>query len=121
MARPTIYDRPMTAAERMRRHRARKQEPQQRQPTVRELARQKRIPERSIYYAKVARSAWDRDFLVNYVEGKYRGRIGIQWLAEVAEHASAKALRAVREAIERDGGEAAHALWRKLIRRGARC
>lgn len=110
----------MTAAERMRRYRARKREPQQRTKTVRESARQIHVSERTMYYPRIALLGWDQDFLANYGAGKYRGRIGVQWLAEVAQYGSTQALRALRATIEREGSEAAHALWRRLIRRGAR-
>src|SRR5262249_37977729 len=129
MARPTIYHRPMTNAERMRRYRARKKEPQQpRLPTVRELAQGKLVPgnevsERTMYYCKVARTGFDKDFWYNYRTGKYRAGlqgIGIQFLAEVVQFGTIRAQQLVREAIERKDAATARALWRKLIRRGKR-
>ena len=125
MARPTIFDRPMTDAERMRRYRARKKEPQQpRPPTVREWAHERRVSERSVYYAKIASTGFDKNFWHNYVGGKYNDHIGhcigIQFLAEVVQYGTVRAQHLVREAIEREGDAAARALWRRIIRRGKR-
>jgi hypothetical protein len=115
----------MTNAERMRRYRARKKEPQQpRPPTVRERAQLRRISERTVYYANIASTGFDKNFWDNYVAGKYNDHIGncigVQFLAEVAQFGTVRAQQLVREAIEREGSAAARALWRKLIRRGKR-
>ena len=124
MARPTIYHRPMTDAERMRRYRARKHDPQPRPPTVREWAQRAKVSERTCYYSKIASTGFDKDFWHNYVGGKYNDHIGhcigIQFLAEVVQYGTVRAQHLVREAIEREGDAAARALWRRIIRRGKR-
>jgi hypothetical protein len=114
----------MTDAERMRRYRARKHDPQPRPPTVREQAQRIKVSERVLYYTKIALTGFDKAFWDNYRTGKYNNDIGncigIQFLAEVVQYGTVRAQHLVREAIEREGDAAARALWRRIIRRGKR-
>jgi hypothetical protein len=121
MARLTIYWRAMTDAERMRRYRAHKRDPQPRPPTMREQAQRAKVSERTLYYSQVAQTlGWGTKFWRNYVTDKYGDPVGIQFLAELAQYGTPRAQDLVRVAIERQGGNAARTLWRKLIRRGQR-
>jgi hypothetical protein len=119
MARPTLFDRPMTAAERMRLYRARKRGvvvAQSQRTTVRQLAEQDGISERLIYYvrafARYTLIEWDED-MVRFLGS--HGKIGIPFLAEVCRYGDAAAQTAVRDCIKQSGAAAGKALWRQLM------
>ena len=109
MARPSIHDEPMTAAERMRRHRANKRRgivltPREKLylAPIRVFApRVLRISPRQYYYDQaVKRHAlikWD-----DILAGKH-GKVGIEFLAEVCKHGDASAQRAVHNKIKKAG------------------
>ena len=140
MVRPTIFDRPMTAAERARRHRASKQTGERPPPTVAQLAQEHGISERVFYYGKsflrhslidwdlvpdrykvsVGKVDWDRlRAFLDYLDGRY-GKIGVVFFAEVCRHGDAKAQRMVRDRIKRDGIAAGRELWRELRHKTAK-
>ena len=111
----------MTAAERMRRHRANKRRgivltPREKLylAPIRVFApRVLRISPRQYYYDQaVKRHAlikWD-----DILAGKH-GKVGIEFLAEVCKHGDASAQRAVHNKIKKAGAAAGRALWQKLI------
>jgi hypothetical protein len=114
MARP-IFNRPMTAAERMRRYRARQRDGSPARITRRECAKIMGVSER-IYYAidqfqRYAAFRWHPDIIA----GKH-GRLGWHFLAIVCSHGSAAQQRLIHDTIRRDGATAGRATWRKLLR-----
>jgi hypothetical protein len=133
MARPTIFSEPMTSAERMRLHRARKRAP----PVVltaaelklavpmRRLARLLHCSERHCYhFAAFQRHSaikWSDDIL----NGKHGG-VGAEFLAEVCEHGDAAAQKAIRDKIMEAGAERAagapsgRPIWGHAPRRAGR-
>ena len=123
MARPTIFDRPMTAAERMRRYRERKRDGVQQPVTVREMIASSPygpVSERSVYYVR----AWHRDSLIKWHPDGLRGfldqhadelrPVSVAFLAEVCRYGDARTQRKIRDRINKAGISAGHALWRKL-------
>ena len=78
MARPTLFDRPLTAAERMRLHRARKRGVvvAQSQRTVRQLAEEIDVAERTLYYMR----AFERYRLIEFWGGKEDCSVSLRWL-----------------------------------------
>jgi hypothetical protein len=122
MARHTIYDQPMSPAERMRRYRARKKlwpiQPKTRDEAllpVKKFARFLRVSERQYFYHCVFRDhsliKWGDELL----NGKY-GKVGIHFLAEVCKHGDASAQRAIRNRIRKAGAAAGRELWLVLCR-----
>src|SRR4051812_2494422 len=119
MARPTIFERPMTAAERMRRYRARKRSGLPQPTTVRQLAAKARASERTVYYVK----AWARASLIKWHPNGVRGfldqhadeirPVSVAFLAEVCRHGDARTQRKIRDRMNKAGISAGHALWRK--------
>jgi hypothetical protein len=116
MARPTLYHRPLTAAARMRRYRARKAAGVTKPMTVRELCQRYGISERYHYYVK----AIMRNSLITWDDGLdaflgNHGKIGLEFLAEVCRYGDAAAQTAVRDRIKQSGAAAGKALWRQLM------
>lgn len=132
MARPTIYDQPMTAAERMWQFRMRKKLGIIRPPTptIREQHAQHqqllgKVALRNIYYVRAVMRASKRSGTFHEFEQVLRGisqrkygRIGMEFLAEVARHGDADMQRAVCDQIKQAGAAAGRALWKELIRDG---
>jgi hypothetical protein len=124
MARPTIFDPPMTAAERMQRYRERKRHPLPEPDTITEALRRTTPKNRARYVGRSVRSLhyigvflrcqeikWDDAIL----DGKY-GRCGIAFLAEVCKYSNAAGQQAVRDCIrEHRSAAAGRALWRRLV------
>ena len=125
MARPTIYDTPMTPAERMRRYRDRKRNPPPRAETHAEALRQALTTkrkladyvnrsERWVYYLGV----YGRERLIDWdgdvVNGRY-GKIGMEFLAEVCRYGDAEAQQKVHDRIKASGAAAGRALWQEMI------
>jgi hypothetical protein len=141
MARPTLFDRPMTAAERMRLHRARKAAGAGKtMQTVRQLCQLHGVSEHSFYYVQ----AFQRDSLIVWSDGvtcfasmgkdgmallaklwRYGGAItflggshgkaSMEFLAEVCRYGDAATQTAVRDCIKQSGATAGKALWRQLM------
>src|SRR5260221_11805108 len=98
MARPTVYDRPMTSAERMRRHREAKRYISKISPAERAFylvpkrvfCKHLHMSERQLYYI----GAFQRDSVIEWphdlLNGKY-GRIGFSFLAGVCRYGNTKA------------------------------
>jgi len=137
MARPTIYDHPMTPAERMRRHRALKANPLAPPDTsgivlpeiksVRYLeemiARMTRKQQaahvgcslRQWYYirefSRYREIKWSGDVL----NGRY-GRVGAAFLAWVCKCGDRNVQRLIHDRIKKKGARAGRALWLDLLR-----
>jgi hypothetical protein len=138
MARPTLFDRPLTAAERMRLHRARKAAGAGKtRKTVRQLCQLHGVSERSFYYVQ----AFQRDSLIDWSDGVTcfasmgkegmallakvwpaitflggtHGKASMEFLAEVCRYGDAAAQIAVRDCIKQSGAAAGKALWRQLM------
>jgi hypothetical protein len=107
-----IFKQPMTGAERVRRHRARRRagiKP----GTHKEAARLMGISGRTYRYIsafeRYAAFQWNRDI----IEGKH-GRVGFAFLAMVCAYGSAAQQRLVHDTIIRNGAAAGRAVWRRL-------
>jgi|SRR6516162_6052351 hypothetical protein len=114
--RPTIFDRPMTSAERVRRHRAIKRENGgviPKRVTRKERAKIAGTSLRTFY----AIQRLDRDAAIRWppdiLNGRY-GRVGLQFLADVSGYGSIAEQRKVRDTIRRKGAAAGRALWRQI-------
>jgi hypothetical protein len=122
MARPTVYDEPMTPAERQRRHRNvddSKISPAEKafyMVPMRVFAKHLHCSERHLYHHK----AFQRDRLIEWptdiLNNKY-GRIGMSFLAEVCRYSNAAAQTLVRDCIVKNGAPAGRALWGSLVRK----
>jgi hypothetical protein len=120
MTRPTIFDRPMTPAERMRRHRARGPRPTPRNVTE-ALAHMTRAQQaahvgsslRQWYYvrefARFREIKWTGDVL----NGRH-GKVGMAFLAWVCKYGDRDVQQMIHDCIRRKGAAAGRALWREL-------
>jgi hypothetical protein len=123
MGRPPLGDRAMTAAERMRRHRARKKqtlpepEPEPDFGLSKDMARSIGYSVRTWYtikqYERHAAFRWDNDIF----GGKY-GRCGWSFIADVCKHGDAGTQRLIHDMIKQDGAAHARAVW-KLTKQNA--
>ena len=117
MRRPPIFDRPMTAAERMRDYRARKRAPEQPDPVVanygttnKARARRLGISLRKYQYM----TAYLRDRLIEWdpnICSKY-GKVGFAFLADVCGHCDADTQQLVNGMIKEHGAAYAKQVWR---------
>jgi hypothetical protein len=127
MARPTLGDRPMTSAERMRRYRARKRCPDpvptdtndclQRCTRKQQAAHLNMSARQWAYvneFSRYREIEWDRDVL----DGKH-GKIGVGFLAWVCKYGAAPVQRLIHDTIKQKGATAGRALWLELL--AARC
>jgi hypothetical protein len=112
--RPTIFDRPLSPAERMRRHRARKAHPLPAPRDVYEaLARKPRkqqadylgISLRQWYYLKEFRRYREIKWSGDVLNGKH-GKIGIAFLAWVCKFGDRDAQQTIHDCIRREGAAA---------------
>jgi hypothetical protein len=117
MPRPTIFDRPMTGAERVYRHRGRRRLALERPKTRKERARIIGVSERTFYniqrFDDFAAFQWNRDIL----DGGY-GRVGLRFLAIVCAYGSSAQQRLIHDTIVREGASAGRAAWRQLLETG---
>src|SRR6516165_11406765 len=111
----TIFKQPMTGAERVRRHRARRRDGIK-AGTRKEIARLMGVSERTYRHISAFESyaafQWNR----NIIGGKH-GRVGFEFLAIVCAYGSAAQQRLVHDAIIRKGAAAGRAAWRRLLDR----
>lgn len=106
----------MTAAERMRRYRAKRRNPEvPAKPSRKGVARNLGLSERHLYtiiqYERYKAFDWDGDIL----DGKH-GRCGISFIADVCRHTDAEGQRIIHDRIKRKGAAAGRRLWR-LVKR----
>lgn len=116
MARPTLFDRPLTPAERMRIYRARKAGKSWLPPvpvTQAEIARACRQSLRARYYE----TAIERHRLIDWpdaiFDGQY-GKVGLAFLADVCRHGDAEHQQLICDVIQQEGPGAAREIWRDL-------
>ena len=116
MPRPTIFDRPMTAAERMRRWRAARQNgatppdritSKQRAGVMRRSVRQFYLIQE---FDRFATFTWHPDILNNK-----HGRCGMRFLALVCRFGTPAEQRRIHDIIRRKGAAAGRALWRDIL------
>src|ERR1035437_943968 len=124
MTRPTIFDRPMTAAERRRRHRPRGELPAPR--NVKEaVARMTRVQQaayvgsslRHWYYVREFNRYREIKWSGDVLNGKH-GKVGMAFLAWVCKYGDRDVQQMIHDCIKRKGAAAGRALWRKVMRRG---
>jgi hypothetical protein len=117
MSRPPTFDKAMTAAERMRRYRARKREPRTAGiagaiRTQKDFARFIGKSPRYVAYLY----AWQRYSLIEWegdvIDGKY-GRVGFAFLADVCRFGDVDAQRTIHDAISTHGAAYGRSLWRR--------
>jgi hypothetical protein len=117
VGRPTVYERPMTAAERMRRHRKLKHGPATATPARETRAQRLKtlnalgLSTRQFYvyrqYDMYRAFEWD----ANILDRKY-GRCGMSFIADVCKHAQPEAQRHIHDAIIERGAAFGRLLWR---------
>ena len=120
MGRPAIYHVAMTPAERMRRSRARKREPEPKREglaavirTRADFAHYGNISDRQAAYLH----AFRRDQLIEWdgavLDGKH-GKVGLAFLAEVCRLGDATVQQAIHDDIKKHGAAHGRTLWRMI-------
>jgi hypothetical protein len=118
MSRPPLFDRPMTAAERMRLYRSRKRDPQPPDrlvtahgKTQKEFARKLGMSLRNFHYMQV----FNRNRLIEWdalvIRGTY-GKVGFAFLAEVCRLGDAGTQQLINDMIKERGAAYAKQIWR---------
>ena len=113
MARPTLFGRPMTPAERMRRHRARKGRPPARRYRGKPIMDLTGLSERSRYYAAVLKR-----FAVPELLALLRAPqpLGLRTAAEIARRLNGTGQRRLARIYRMEGKRQAFVLWRRWQR-----
>ena len=123
MARPSIYDHPMTPAERMRRHRALKAKPlAPSRDTTEMIAHMTRKQQaewvgcslRQWYYIREFSLYREIKWSADVLNGK-RGKVGMAFLAWVCKYGDRNVQRMIHDCIKRKGAAAGRALWLDLL------
>ena len=115
MARPCIFDTPMTPAERMRRHRRNKREgvPLKSEfgNVTRHIAKVAGLSERHTYYIAAVRRDGVEGWLVPEIIDP-PARTSIRWIAEVCKMATPEIQRDLIRMIKKHGKKRAYTVWR---------
>jgi hypothetical protein len=111
MARPAIYDQPMTAAERMRRYRERKRNPPA-TPSPRSVKQAAAIAGLGLRYAYYYK-AYQRNRLFDWDED-VENKLSTSFLGIVCTQGDEKMQRAVHDWVKKYGVKVARAMWNDL-------